>query len=211
MAGEDDNAMLGVMDEGMHEARHDGRYRRIEVITRRCERRDWTDEQKARIVCESAEPDANISAVARRYGVYRGLLNAWRREAGLTRRRVDKALVQEPAFVPVNVVGGQASQRAISSERAHGGTGRIEIALDGARITVVGSVEPKLAQFLPPRSPELNPVENVWHFMRDNWLANRIFKDYHDIVTHCYAAWNKLVDQPWKIMSIGLRDWAHQS
>ena len=28
---------------------------------------------------------------------------------------------------------------------------------------------------LPPRSPELNPVENVWQFMRDNWLSNRIF------------------------------------
>ena len=29
---------------------------------------------------------------------------------------------------------------------------------------------------LPPRSPELNPVENVWQFMRDNWLSNRIFQ-----------------------------------
>lgn len=25
---------------------------------------------------------------------------------------------------------------------------------------------------LPPKSPELNPVENLWHFMRDNWLSN---------------------------------------
>jgi hypothetical protein len=51
--------------------------------------------------------------------------------------------------------------------------------------------------FLPPRSPELNPVENVWQFMRDNWLSNRIFKDYEDIVAHCCDAWNKLVAQPW--------------
>jgi hypothetical protein len=42
--------------------------------------------------------------------------------------------------------------------------------------------------------------------MRDNWLSNRIFKDYHDIVEHCCAAWNKLVDQPWKNMSIGHRE-----
>ena len=35
---------------------------------------------------------------------------------------------------------------------------------------------------LPPRSPELNSVENVWQFMRDNWLSNRIFKSYEDIV-----------------------------
>ena len=63
--------------------------------------------------------------------------------------------------------------------------------------------------FLPPRSPELNPVENVWQFMRDNWLSNRIFTDYEDIVAHCCEAWNKLVDQPWKIISIGMRRWAH--
>ena len=64
--------------------------------------------------------------------------------------------------------------------------------------------------FLPPRSPELNPVENVWQFMRDNWLSNRVFADYDDIVAHCCEAWNKLVDQPWKIISLGMRDWAHQ-
>ncbi len=63
---------------------------------------------------------------------------------------------------------------------------------------------------LPPRSPELNPVENIWQFMRDNWLSNRIFDSYNDIVTICCEAWNKLMDQPWRIMSIGLRDWAHR-
>ena len=62
---------------------------------------------------------------------------------------------------------------------------------------------------LPPRSPELNPVENVWQFMRDNWLSNRIFKSYEDIVALCCQAWNNLIDQPWKIMSLGMRKWAH--
>jgi hypothetical protein len=33
--------------------------------------------------------------------------------------------------------------------------------------------------------------------MRDNWLSNRIFKSYDDLVDHCCAAWNKLVDQPY--------------
>ena len=61
---------------------------------------------------------------------------------------------------------------------------------------------------LPPRSPELNPVENVWQFMRDNWLSNRVFSSHQDIVDHCCHAWNKLIHQPWLIMSIGLRDWA---
>ena len=57
--------------------------------------------------------------------------------------------------------------------------------------------------FLPPRSPELNPVENVWQFIRDNWLSNRVFRDYDDIVDQCCRAWNRLIDQPmrgpWKI------------
>src|SRR5262249_15785433 len=63
---------------------------------------------------------------------------------------------------------------------------------------------------LPPKCPELNPVENVWQFMRDNWLSNRIFKSYDDLVDHCCEAWNKLVDQPWHIMSIGFRQWPHE-
>ncbi len=64
---------------------------------------------------------------------------------------------------------------------------------------------------IPPRCPELNPVENVWQFMRDNWLSNRIFSSYENIVDHCCEAWNRLVDQPWRIMSIGMRKWAHRS
>jgi hypothetical protein len=63
---------------------------------------------------------------------------------------------------------------------------------------------------LPARAPELNPQENVWQFMRQNWLSNRVFKSYDDIVDHCCYAWNTLIDQPWKIMSIARRDWANK-
>jgi hypothetical protein len=63
---------------------------------------------------------------------------------------------------------------------------------------------------LPPRSPELNPVENVWQFMRENWLSNRVFQSYKQIIDLCCEAWNKLVDQPWRIMSIGMREWAYR-
>ncbi len=62
---------------------------------------------------------------------------------------------------------------------------------------------------LPPRAPELNPVENIWQFMRDNWLSNRVFTSYENIVELCCEAWNNLVEQPWKIISIGTRKWAH--
>ena len=64
---------------------------------------------------------------------------------------------------------------------------------------------------LPAKAPELNPVENIWQFLRENWLSNRILASYADILAHCCEAWNRLVDQPWLIMSIGLRQWAHGS
>ena len=63
---------------------------------------------------------------------------------------------------------------------------------------------------LPPRSPELNPTENIWQFMRDNWLSNLVFQSDEQIITYCCEAWNKLIDQPGNITSIGRRKWAHE-
>jgi hypothetical protein len=60
----------------------------------------------------------------------------------------------------------------------------------------------------PATAAELNSQENIWQFMRQNWLSNRIFKSFDDIVDHCCYAWNTLIDQPWKIMSIAQRYWA---
>jgi len=62
---------------------------------------------------------------------------------------------------------------------------------------------------LPSRSPELNPVENIWQYLRQNWLSNRIFEDYDAIIDVGCDAWNKLLKQPETIKSIGMRDWAH--
>ena len=56
-----------------------------------------------------------------------------------------------------------------------------------------------------PRAPELNPVENVWQYLRQNWLSNTVFA----IVDAACAAWRKLIAQPETITSIGMRDWAH--
>lgn len=63
--------------------------------------------------------------------------------------------------------------------------------------------------FLPPRSPELNPVENIWQYIRANWLSNRIFENYDAIIEAACEAWNKLLAVPNTIRSIGMRDWAH--
>ncbi len=142
MVGDRADAMLEAMDE----ARHDGVYRRIEVITGRRQRRNWTDEEKARILAESAEPDVNISAIARRWGVNRGLLNVWRREAGLASRRSARACAQQAMFVPVTVVGDRIPHEGSASDIAPVAVGRIEIEIAGARMTVIGSVAPGLAR-----------------------------------------------------------------
>ena len=61
----------------------------------------------------------------------------------------------------------------------------------------------------PPRSPELNPVENVWQFLRNNRLSDRVLRGHDHIVVHCCDARNELMDQPRKIRSIGRRACAH--
>ena len=42
---------------------------------------------------------------------------------------------------------------------------------------------------LPAKAPELNPVENIWQFLRENWISNRIFSSYGDIVRHITRRW----------------------
>ena len=49
---------------------------------------------------------------------------------------------------------------------------------------------------LPSRAPELNPVENIWQYIRSNWLSNRVFDDYEAILDAGCEAWNKLLAQP---------------
>jgi transposase len=69
------------MLDARNDARNEGgAYRRVEVITGRQRRRRWTAEEKARIVAESLEADANLSDVPRRHDVARGLLTIWRRQ-----------------------------------------------------------------------------------------------------------------------------------
>jgi len=63
---------------------------------------------------------------------------------------------------------------------------------------------------LPPYSPELNQPENVWQYLRQNQLSNRVFDTYDAIVNACCDACNKLIAQPERITSIATRTWALQ-
>jgi len=59
---------------------------------------------------------------------------------------------------------------------------------------------------LPPYSPQLNPVENIWAYLRRNKLSNRVFETYQAIVDACCAAWQWLAAQPERITSISTQD-----
>src|SRR4051812_26548081 len=90
----------------MHQHRHEGdEYRRIELITGSRRRRQWTAEAKAAAVAESLKPGINVSALARRCGVNRGLLQTWRREAmreaATARGRVGPGANSTSVWMPV--------------------------------------------------------------------------------------------------------------
>ena len=62
---------------------------------------------------------------------------------------------------------------------------------------------------LPPYSPELNPIEQVWRSLRENDLANFAFKNYEDIVEQVSRAWNNFRHQVAKVKTLCTRDWAN--
>ena len=74
------------------------------------------------------------------------------------------------------------------------------------KLDVPGNITPI---FLPSRSPELNPVENVWHYLRQNWLPTPSSTTTTPSSTLHGDAWQKLIAAPETITSIGMRDWAH--
>lgn len=74
----------------------------------------------------------------------------------------------------------------------------------GGRLVVPGNIS---LLHLPPYSPELNLVENVWEHLRANKLGNSVFDTYATIVDRCCAAWTWLTDAPDRIQSVAAAPW----
>ena len=74
-----------------------------------------------------------------------------------------------------------------------------------AKLEVPANITPI---FLPSRAPELNPVENVWEFLRSNWLSNLVFHTCDEITAAACDAWRNLEADPERIPSIGMQKWA---
>ena len=60
---------------------------------------------------------------------------------------------------------------------------------------------------LPPYSPELDPVERVWLYLRERFLSLRVFRDYRAIVDACCTAWNRLTADPSRLRSLCDQPW----
>jgi transposase len=100
-------------------------------------RRRWSWEEKAQIVAESLAPNAVASAIARRYGLHRNQLYAWRKELSQTANGAAEAGGPAPLdFVPV----------VVTEERDVARASAIEIELAGARVRVSAGVDPTLLE-----------------------------------------------------------------
>lgn len=111
--------------------------RRLEVITGVGGRRSWSRDDKARIIAESFAARANVSAVARRYGLRPQQVYAWRRLA--REGRLALPAEEEVGFVPVLATGGERPSAAPSSR-----AGVVEIEIAGAMIRVGAGVDCRL-------------------------------------------------------------------
>lgn len=140
--------MDSASDSARHQYRHEGgEYRRIELITGAARRRQWTAAEKAALVAESLQPGVNISALARRSGVNRGLLHTWRRHA--LRQAADGPAM----FVPLRVEGAPVTVDPAARVPGPGAAaatgpvppsegGRIEIESGALRVRFCGPVDP---------------------------------------------------------------------
>jgi transposase len=62
-------------------------------------------------------------------------------------------------------------------------------------------------QKIPPYSPELNPVERVWLYLKERFLSHRLHGDYPDIVEAICKAWNRLTASPGRLSTLTNYGW----
>jgi putative transposase len=65
---------------------------------------------------------------------------------------------------------------------------------------------------LPPYSPELNPIERVWGYLKKHYLANHIYEDYETILDEVCHAWNHFRSDVERVKSLTCEPWfLHQN
>src|SRR5271165_2110504 len=170
----------------------------------------------------TAEPSCRDEA---RVGQKKGLVRQWARRGTRPRQPADQRYERAYLFgaiCPARGVGAalalpfadtEAMQLHLEEISRHVAEGaHAVLLLDRAGWHTTGKLDMPhniTLIFLPSRAPELNPQENIWQFMRGNWLSNLVFDTYDDIIAAACDAWRKLIAQPETITSIGMRQWAH--
>jgi len=137
------------MDNYNHRRKNEGsnNHREAEATSGAPLRQHWSAEERARIVAESFEPGAKVSAVARRHGVSRGVLHVWRKKARvsqLSRPAADQPIFVPPVFVPVTMPRPSSEEKP--GRLSHGGM--IEIEIDGALIRVSSRADKETLRFV---------------------------------------------------------------
>ena len=60
---------------------------------------------------------------------------------------------------------------------------------------------------LPPYSPELNPVERIWLYLKERFLSHRLLASYDAIADAACTAWNRLAAEAGRIASLSSYPW----
>ena len=136
----------------------------------------------------------------------RRYISAWRFGAACPARGVGAAVV----LPEVNAEAMSLHLAAIGHRVAPGA--HAVVVLDGAgwhqqgrRLVVPDN---RILLPLPPCAPELNAMENVWEYLRGNWLSHTVWDTYDAVLDACCDAWNKLTQTPERLASITGRVWA---
>lgn len=111
---------------------------------------------------------------------------------------VEPATGESAALIAPNVNTGtmNAFLRILEAERQPGD--RFVLVMDRAGWHVSrGLVVPEgiTVLLLPPYAPELNPTENLWHYLRGHYLSNRSYADYDALLAAGTAAYRRLTPE----------------
>ena len=170
----------------------------------------------------TAEPSCKDEA---RIGQKNGLVRQWARRGSRPRQPADQRYESAYLFGAICPARGTGAALAMpyadseamqlhlveASSRVRRGAHAVLLLDRAGWHTTRRLVVPKniTLVFLPSRAPELNPVENIWQYLRQNWLSNRVFETYEAIIEAACEAWRSLLAEPTTITSIGHRGWAH--